>query len=153
MANILDVYDASELSVSIGKYETSAWTYTPVKFRRNISPDMPSSDRRVYDGLTLAGTKMQRKEYSMTIEQEFEGWGLGLFEFENQSGLLVKIEIVPNEGTAPTDPVRYFYNWNTEFCTWSAGDMGEVTVSLTGAFDRVETTEPTDATDWTPSAT
>lgn len=144
MGNLLEVYDASELKVEVGVWNEgeTKYDYTPVKFRRNINPEMPNNDRPVYDGLTLVGTKKQRDENTLTIEEEFQGWGEGLFAYENTNGLVVKITIDPNEGEAPVDNEMYYLNWCPENAAWSAGDEGEVNVSLQGRFDTKTDDEP-----------
>lgn len=149
MSNLLDVYDASELFVYVGEYDGDAWNYERIEFRRNVDPEIPNNDRAVYDGLDFKGTKPQRSENTLTIEEEFQGWGEGLFAYENTSGLLVKIVIEPSEGAeAPTDDTRYYTNWCPESASWSAGDEGEINVTLEGRFNEKLEEEPEDDSDF-----
>lgn len=144
MANLLDVYDASEITVEIGEYDTS-WAYTPIKFRRNVNPEMPENTRRVYDKLKFKGTKLTRAENTLTIEEEFQGFGNGLFAFKGMDALIVKVTIEPNDGSTPADPTLYYTNWCPDSePSWSASDVGEINVTLSGAFDDVTDTEPAD---------
>lgn len=156
MANLLEVFDATEIHVSIGTYDDtgSEWTYETVKFKRNVNPEIPNNDRAVYDGITYIGSKKQRSENTLAIDSEFQGFGQGLLDYENEDELLVKLEIIPNEGSLPddVDAEQYFYNWNTGDGTYSIGDEGEIIVTLDGRFASKHLTEPTDNVDWEPSA-
>ena len=143
-----DVYSASEIIVSIAEWDGagSQWNYTPVAYRRNFNVNKPDNTRKVYDGLSFKGSKKGRSENTLSIEQEFQGFDKGLFPLENQSALLVKAEIVPHEGSLPTDNVRYYLNWCPGPISWSAGEDGAFNITLEGAFDKEVTTEPADNT-------
>ena len=115
-----------------------------VDFRRNVDPDIPDTDRDVYDGIRLVGTKPQRDEgINLTIEAEFQGFDRGLWKYENDSGILVKIEIEPHgnydeEALQDYGMESYYLNWSPENAQFSPPDEGEVTVTLEGSFDRRE---------------
>ena len=148
--NILDVFDASEIWVEIGEYDDTAseWNYTPIKFRRNVSPDFPDNTRAVYNGITYVGDKIQRGENMFTLEAEFQGFNEGLMAFEGKGCLLVKVEIKPNNGETVENDVRYYTNWNPQNPDWSAGDEGEFNVTLEGRIDKKMDVEPVDDEDW-----
>ena len=151
--NILDVFDASEIWVEIGEYDDTAseWNYTPIKFRRNVSPDFPDNTRAVYNGITYVGDKIQRGENMFTLEAEFQGFNEGLMAFEGKGCLLVKVEIKPNNGETVENEVRYYTNWNPQNPDWSAGDEGEFNVTLEGRIDVKMNKEPYDNVDWKPA--
>ena len=160
MSNLLDVFDANEIFVYIAdKYTDDTeleFNWERVDFRRNVDPDIPDTARDVYDGIRLIGTKPQRAEgINLTIEAEFQGFKRGLWEYENTSGLLVKIEIEPHgdydeQELEDWGNVSYYLNWSPENAQFSPDDEGEVTVTLEGSFDERVYDEPEleDVEDW-----
>ena len=141
-----DVFDSSEIEVFIAtEYDTgtSSWNFQRVEYRRSFSPDNPDNKRAVFDKLSKKGDKLTRVEKSLSIAQEFRGFGVGLMQYENMEGLLVKVEIVPNQGTAPTDSTRYYTNWSTQSLELpDISDEGEFNATLSGSFDQRVKDEP-----------
>jgi len=142
--NLAEVYDASELKVYIGQWEDEGWNYERVEYARTVSPDLADNTRRVYDGKTLKGRKLTRAENSFSIDQEFMGFDKGLYKYGNECGLLVKVVIEPDQGEAPEDDTRYYYNWNPNKPDWSKDDVGEFNVTLDGMIDDEYAEEPVD---------
>jgi hypothetical protein len=140
-----DVYDGSEISVSIGRYEEGVWNYYPIEYRRDFNNDNPDNTRNVYDKLKLKGKKLIRTEKTLSIAQEFRGYGRGLDLFTEEDGLIVKEEILPNDGSIPDVPVRYYTNWCTiPLQVDGIPDVGEFNATLEGSYDDVVTEEPLD---------
>lgn len=141
-----EVFDSSEIEVFIAtEYDTasSTWNYQRVELRRSFSPDNPDNKRAVFDKLSKRGDKLTRVERSLSVAQEFRGYGVGLETYENMEGLLVKTEIVPNQGTAPTDNARYYTNWSTQSLELpDISDEGEFNATLSGSFDQKVKDEP-----------
>lgn len=154
MANAFhDVYDASEIEVYIAtEYDTTgeSWNYQRVAYRRGFSPDIPDNKRAVFDGLSKKGDKLTRVEKSLSVSQEFQGFGEGLMTYENMEGLLVKVTIEPNEGDAPTDDTRYYTNWSPQALELpDINDEGEFNSTLSGSFDQLTDEEPDGSSvDW-----
>ena len=123
-------------------YELVEFDWERIDFRRNVEPDIPDTDRDVYDGIRLQGTKPQRAEgINLTIEAEFQGFKRGLWTYENTSGNLVKIEIEPHgnydeEALREWGNLSFYHNWNPENANFSPPDEGEVTVTVEGSFDQ-----------------
>lgn len=128
--------------------EEIGWDYEEIEYRRDFNPDMPENTRNVYCGLQFRGTKYIRAENSLSLEEEFRGFDEGLYPLANQQGILVKATIVPEEGEAPEDNIRYYTNWATNQPEWSAPDVGEINLTLSGTFDSEEDEEPTKDEDW-----
>ena len=154
MSNVFnDVVDGSEIKVSVASEyntETSSWNYEVINFRRDFNPDMPDNTRPVYDRLSFKGSKRTRAENKIALTQEFQGFGTGLYDFTNSSGLLIKVEIEPEEGELPesVDSVMYYTNWCPGQANYSAPDEGEIELSLEGMFDEETSVEPDDTADW-----
>ena len=151
MSNLLDVFDGNEIFVYVAEtYNTDSegteldadneFNWERVDFRRNVDPDIPDTDRDVYDGINLIGTKPQRREgINLTIEAEFQGFKRGLWKYENTSGLLVKIEIEPHgdydeQMLEEYGNVSYYLNWSPENAQFSPPDEGETNVTVEGSF-------------------
>jgi hypothetical protein len=140
-----DVYDGSEIVVEIGSYNGSSWDYETVAYRRGLNIDIPSNTRPVYDRLDFRGNKKTRGENSLSISQEFQGFDTGLKTYEETNGLIVKVTITPNDGSTPTDPVRYYSNWCTDpLELGEIPDEGEFNASLNGKFNKEIVDEPVD---------
>lgn len=145
--SFLDVYDGSEIQVEIGEYDdgSGSWNYSLVGYRRGFTIDRPNNQRAVYDGLDFKGNKKTRAENELSITQEFRGFDEGLKLFEERNALLVKVTIVPHDGTTPADPVRYYTNWSTNPLELDdIPDEGEFNATLTGKFTNEVTEEPAD---------
>lgn len=86
----------------------------------------------------------------MSIEQEFMGYDStqagNLYKYENIDKLVVKREIVPHSGVAPTDNTIYYWNWSTHEIPDPAGDNGEFNVTLEGDIEGKHKYPPTDDT-------
>ena len=132
-ANIYKIYDPA-----IG------WNYEVINFRRDFNPDTPDNTRPVYEGLRLKGKKKTRAENKIALTQEFQGFGTGLYDFENKSGLLVKATIEPEEGSLPesVNEMQYYTNWCPYSVNYNSPDEGEIEASLEGMFDEVVNEEP-----------
>jgi hypothetical protein len=140
-----DVYDGSEIIVEIGRYETDAWNYTTVAYRRDLNIDVPDNTRNVYDRMSLKGKKRVRSENNLSITQEFRGFDDGLVNFKEENGLVVKVTIQPEDGSTPTTPTKYYTNWCTiPMSIDSIPDSGEFSTTLEGTFDKETDTEPVD---------
>lgn len=151
-----DVYDSSEIDVSIAdEYDEDSeeWNFERVVYRRSFNPDIPDNTRAVYDKLNYRGSKLTRAEKTLSIGQEFQGFGEGLDKYAEMNGLLVKAEINPNQGDPPTDNTRYYTNWSPGALQWpDVSDEGEFDVSLEGNFDEVTDEEPDGSEDWATTA-
>jgi hypothetical protein len=147
-----DVYDSSEIEIFVAtEYDSgsSSWNYQRVSYRRDFSPDNPDNKRPVHDKLSKKGDKLTRVEKSVSVSQEFRGYTDGLIQYENMEGLLVKAEIVPNAGTAPTENAIYYTNWSTSSLELpSISDEGEFNSTLGGSFDQRSKVEPDGSEEW-----
>ena len=144
---IEDIYSAQALEFYIGEYDDGAgdWNYTKVIYRGDFSIDPGDNTRDVYNGEVYKGKKSTRSTKTFEITQtEFEGWGKGLHQFEDTSGLVVKIEINPGNVTAPTDNIRYLTNWSTDKIPFDGGEVDAMSVTLSGTYDKMIDTEPAD---------
>lgn len=147
---LTDIWYGSEIKISIGKWEIDSWVYEVVGYREGFNPDTPDDSEAVYEGLTYKGEKKIQVENSITLTQKFKGWGEGLDAYDGLDGMVVKAEIVPDEGDAPTQAERYY----TNFCARKPQlddipGQGEFMINLNGRFDDYQDTEPDGATeDW-----
>jgi hypothetical protein len=146
---LTDIWYGSEIKISIGKWETDTWVYEVIEYREGFNPDTPDDSEGVYDGLIYKGEKKIQVEDSITLSQKFKGWGLGLDAYNGLDGLVIKAEIVPNEGDAPTQAERYY----TNFCARrpqlnEIPNQGEFMIELSGRFDDYQDTEPIGSEDW-----
>jgi len=142
---IEEIYSANEVEVSIGQYDGSVWDYTSITYRGDFSIDPGDNTRDVYSKLQYKGKKQTRSTKTFEVTQEeFLGWGKGLHQFEDTSGLLVKLEIVPENTSSPTDNIRYLTNWSTDKIPFDGGAVDAMAVTLSGTYDSMTDTEPAD---------
>ena len=144
---IEEIYSAQSLEFYIGEYDDGAgdWNYKQVTYRGDYSIDPGDNTRDVFEGSRFVGKKETRSTKTFEITQtEFRGWGKGLHQFEDTSGLVVKIEINPDNITAPTDNIRYLTNWSTDKIPFDGGEVDAMSVTLSGTYDKMIDTEPAD---------
>lgn len=149
-----EVFYGSEIQVSIGKWDSTAetdgaWVYELVSYKEGFTYDVPESQEAVWDGLTYKGDKMIRAEKQLTITQRFRGFNEGLKAYEQMDGLLVKVEIVPDDGSTVEEETRYY----TNFCTRKAQiddipNEGAFNISLAGRFAEELSESPDGSEDW-----
>ena len=73
----------------------------------------------------------------------------GLFAYEGLSGLVVKVEIIPEDGTTVTVPTKYYINYCTRTVNMDdIPNIGEFNITLNGRFEKMILTEPLGTEDW-----
>lgn len=143
-----------EVHISIGKYDSTietdgAFEYTEVAHREGFSPDFPENSEAIFDGLKYVGDKKIQVEKSLTITQAAPSdYGSGLYAFENLDGLVIKEEIIPNDGSTVDDGVRYFTNVNLrQVAEDDVPNNGAFNITINGRYDDIVKEEPDFATD------
>lgn len=150
-SNLTDIWYGNEIEVSIGYYDGSSWVYEVVEYREGFSPDEPDNTEGVYDGLQYKGDKRIQVEKTVDFSQMFRGFGVGLAKFENYSGMVAKMEIVPDGGTIPAevDSTMWLTNLNTSnFTLDDIPNQGGFNINLSGRWDDKVFTEPTGTEEW-----
>lgn len=150
-SNLTDIWYGNEIEVSIGHYDGTDFVYEVIEYREDFSPDEPDETEGVYDGLTYKGDKRIQVEKTVDFSQRFRGFGVGLAKFENKSGLVVKMEIVPDGGTIPAEVDSTLWLTNLNTSNWNLDgipNQGEFNINLSGRWDEKVFTEPLGTEDW-----
>ncbi len=153
------VRHGDEIVVSIGKYTsttegettTTEWVYEKVSHREGFDPDIPEDTMAIFDGLEYKGDKKIQVEKTLSISQAMPSdYSSGLFAYEDLSGLVIKEEIVPNDGsTVEGDSERFFTNVNLrKVSTDSVPNSGEFNITVVGRYNDIVGTEPSGSEDW-----
>lgn len=151
MAEFNGVYDAHEIKTSIGSYNGTTWDFEEVMYLRDFQPTLSNNKRKVFNRKDYKGSKEGRADGNeISITQEFMGYDStqagNLYKYESTDKLVVKREIVPDSGVAPTDNAIYYWNWSTNEIPDPSSDDGEFTVSLSGDMGKKSKYPPTDDT-------
>ncbi|MTI61965.1 MAG: hypothetical protein FH762_18640 [Firmicutes bacterium] len=144
-----------EIEISIGKYNGTAWEYELITHREGFSPDIPEDTEAVYDGLEYKGDKKIRAEKTLTLTQAMPAdYGSGLFAYEDLAGLVIKEEIVPQDGSTVDVPARYYTNVNLrKVSTDEVPNEGGFNITISGRYDSIVKDEPAGTESWVKTYT